>query len=703
MPLAVSHRRTPLGLAVAAAWLATAFAAAAAIAHPLVANVNTDRAAYAPGAPVTLWVDLLNGTGATFGGSVQVAITHLGAPVTTFAPQSVTALAAGGTATRTFTWTAPAGDFQGYLVAVSVLDAAGARADSFSCAVDVSSDWTRFPRYGYLASYNTDSPTAWHEVWQLKNLHLNALQFYDWQWKHHVPYNTGASWPDIANRTVLRSTVNDFIAAAHAYGMLAFNYNLYGAAYDGYGQDGSGVDGGMALYDAAHNQLSFTLPSGWATPRLWQMNNRDARWQPYIFGREATVFANFAFDGWHIDCLGTHAAYDWGGNAFNLDDYNAPFVNNAKAALGKRMLINNVDAVGLQPVAAGANVDVLYAELWDGHANYADIASLVTQARAWSAKPLVLPAYMNRNLSSGTFNEASVRLADAAIFASGASHLELGDGDKMLHVEYFPNDLSVTMSASLQEALRGYYDFLVGYENLLRDGQSPAAARLVLAGADTSTDARAGTVWVIARRDSLRQVVHLVNLLANTSTRWRDDNGTYATPPTLTNVAAKLYYEGTIGDCALHVASPDVDGGQAATLATTKGSDAAGQYLAFTLPRLAYWDMLWLDTCPHTGGVAPVTPPAGRLELSSPYPNPSATETRFDLRLAVGGMLRADVFDLAGHRVAALVPGVWQAPGARALVWDHRDAAGRPVAPGIYEVRVDAGAASAVRRVTVRR
>ena len=57
------------------------------------------------------------------------------------------------------------------------------------------------------------------------------------------------------------------------------------------------------------------------------MNNRDPNWQNYIYAREQTVFANFAFDGWHIDTVGQRTAYDGAGNFFNLDDYNAEFIN----------------------------------------------------------------------------------------------------------------------------------------------------------------------------------------------------------------------------------------------------------------------------------------------------------------------------------------------------------------------------------------
>jgi hypothetical protein len=43
----------------------------------------------------------------------------------------------------------PATNYQGYLISVSVLNSSNNVADSGSSAIDVSSDWSGFPHYGY--------------------------------------------------------------------------------------------------------------------------------------------------------------------------------------------------------------------------------------------------------------------------------------------------------------------------------------------------------------------------------------------------------------------------------------------------------------------------------------------------------------------------------------------------------------------------
>jgi dextranase len=571
--------------------------APAAGANPLISNVNSDKAMYSPSAGVTIYVDFQNTTGTNFSGSVAATITHLGPTITNLASQSLS-LAPAGTTTKTFSWTPPAVDCQGYLVLVSVKNSSGTAVDAASSAIDVSSDWAKFPRYGYVAQYGSGLD-AWNIVWQLKNYHLNGLQFYDWQWKHHIPYKAASTWPDVANRTVYRSTVSNLISAAHSYNLVAMNYNLYGAAYDNYASDGSGVTLSMGIFSgptpSSANQLNHPLPGGWATAALYEMNNRDSGWQSYIFGREQTTFANFGFDGWHVDALGQHTVYDYAGTSFNLDDYNPQFINNAKAALGRRMTFNTVDAVGENQIAQSANVDFVYSELWAGNANYIDFKSRVDNVRRFGSKAVVFPAYMNYAKTSGTFNEPSVRLADAAIFANGGSHLELGDGDKMLHKEYFPDDQNVLMTSALAAALRNYYDFLVGYENILRDGAVSAANTVTVTGAPAGTDGSAGAVWVITRKTLGFNTLHLINLVNNPSTAWRDDNGTYPAPPVFSNLGVKMYYSGTLGGGKLWYATPDTNSSSPAQLNYTAGADGGGNYVNFTVPQLQYWDMFWLE------------------------------------------------------------------------------------------------------------
>ncbi len=583
----------------------------------LIKLVNTDKAMYSPGSTATIYVDLQNNTGSTFSGSVALNITHLGNVVANVpAAKSVSNLAVGASTSVSFTWTPPSTDFRGYQIDVTARNGSGSTVDTSATAIDVSSDWKKFPRYGYVSRFDSGIDT-YNLMWQLKNYHINGIQFYDWMWKHHIPYSPNQSWPDVANRTIYRSTVTGFIDAAHSYNMQAMAYNLYGAAYDNYPNDGSGVSLSMGMFRMQKAAGTYTLadqyqidfPSTWQTQKFYEMNMRSSAWQTYIFNRMRDVFNNFAFDGWHIDTLGARNAYDWDGNNFQLRDYYASFTNNAKSNLNKRMVFNTVNADGQNLVSANANVDFVYSELWDNVTTYAGLNQKVQESKASSDKAVVFPAYMNYNYSKnfsesspGFFNEPGIRLADATIFAAGGSHVELGDGDKMLSHEYFPN-INLRMSNSLKSAMANYYNFLVAYENLLRDGTSNNTTQVNVSNVATSTNGGAGTVWVLPKKRAGYDIVHLINLENNTSNEWRDTNGNYPAPDVFTNLPVKMYHRGTLNTGAkLFYATPDDQFGKATQLSYTKGSDSGGNYVTFTVPRLHYWDMIWLEVNDTTTG-----------------------------------------------------------------------------------------------------
>jgi hypothetical protein len=93
----------------------------------------------------------------------------------------------------------------------------------------------------------------------------------------------------------------------------------------------------------------------------------------------------------------------------------------------------------------------------------------------------------------------------------------------------------------------------------------------------------------------------------------------------------------------------------------------------------------------------------GRADLPSlgvPGPNPvSASATvRFSLPEPMG--VEVAVFDVSGRVVAVLADGRLEA-GEHARVWDGRNLEGRPVSPGVYLVRMNAGDFSATRKAVV--
>ncbi len=83
----------------------------------------------------------------------------------------------------TWTWTAPATDYTGYLVDVYRTKENGTEVILGTIAVDVSSDWTRFPRYGFVATFDASKKVDGvieKEMAFLNRCHINGVQFQDW-------------------------------------------------------------------------------------------------------------------------------------------------------------------------------------------------------------------------------------------------------------------------------------------------------------------------------------------------------------------------------------------------------------------------------------------------------------------------------------------------------------------------------------------
>lgn len=318
-----------------------------------IVDVYTDKTRYNPGGAVKITVALSNESGHDLQDifarlsfwSLDVKIGEETSRGLDLAREAQTEI--------TLTWLPPGDDFRGYLVDVVLTDAGGKELDRAVTAVDVSSDWRRFPRYGYLAHFDREIDT---ETWvtALNRYHLNGLQFYDFQYKHHWPLPGTVEapleeWRDIAGRPTCKETVLGFINAAHRHNMMAMAYNASYGAYADALHDGSGVKLEWAAWrDASTPRTERTVksfgpfPPNWSTPYLLFMNQNDRAWQDYLFHKMADLFAVYPFDGWHIDTYGDKGAYAHDGSYIDYTAGFRPFTDRAHDVLGKRVLFNTV-------------------------------------------------------------------------------------------------------------------------------------------------------------------------------------------------------------------------------------------------------------------------------------------------------------------------------------------------------------------------
>lgn len=543
-------------------------------------NISTHQAAYKPGSIIRFT------TTKNIPSSAKIRYKHL--------HQTILETGYSGSS---WTWQAPSTDFKGYTVEIFSYE--NGKETIYGCVgVDVSSDWARFPRYGFLSKFSKNEKVS-DVITELNRYHLNGLQFYDWHYKHHQPLagtvsTPAASWKDIINRTNDLGTVKNYISAAHEKNMKAMFYNL------AYGATNTAIEDGIAIEwflfkDKNHTTRDFhDLPEPPFNSDIFVTNPANTNWQSYLISRNQDVYSVFDFDGFHIDQLGDRGnLYDYNGSSVNLSTTFGPFIQAMKSASpDKKLVFNAVNQYG-QTSIAQSPVDFLYTEVWSPNESYSNLVTLIknNDASSGGEKKSVLAAYMNYKLAdqSGWFNTPAVLFTDAVIFAFGGAHLELGE--HMLGKEYFPNS-NLQMTDELKKSLISYYDFMVGYQNLLRDGgsfNSPAVASPQSGVGFTNWPPVAGRIAVIGKQVENRQVIHLINFSNTNSLDWRDTNGTKTVPTIRQNLQLSVSVPQLVTQ--IWFASPDLNYGSSAAL----DFQQVGEKVTFTVPSLKYWDMVVIE------------------------------------------------------------------------------------------------------------
>jgi dextranase len=198
---------------------------------------------------------------------------------------------------------------------------------------------------------------------------------------------------------------------------------------------------------------------------------------------------------------------------------------------------------------------------------------------------------MNYDLANntGTFNTPAVLMTNAVIFAFGGAHLELGE--HMLGKEYFPNN-NLEMKPDLRAAMIRYYDFLVAYQNLLRDGgdfNSPTVRSTDGKVSLNSWPPEVGKVSTIGKEIDGKQVIHFVNFSDAIHLAWRDNSGSQPYPNIVYDYSVSV--SGAQSVSKVWFASPDYNGGASTDITFNENNGS----ISFELPLLEYWSMVVLE------------------------------------------------------------------------------------------------------------
>lgn len=152
--------------------------------------------------------------------------------------------------------------------------------------LDCSSDFTVFPRYGYVSDYTADTAQAQAEIQALSDrYHINAYQLYDWMWRHETLIQRSGteaadSWQDLFGRTISVQTIRDYISAIHSRNGAAMAYVMSYAAREGYTD--KGIDPSAGLFTDQGHDSQLNVDFGDDSTYLWLFDPANEVWQQTI-------------------------------------------------------------------------------------------------------------------------------------------------------------------------------------------------------------------------------------------------------------------------------------------------------------------------------------------------------------------------------------------------------------------------------------
>jgi len=386
-------------------------------ANTFVNKVYVDKAIFNPNDSITISTDLTNSSGSAWTGTLYMVITHNETQIYT-ANQAVT-LSIGQNSTKTFQWAAPGTDFQGYMIKVYTTS-----NDYKTGAIDVSSNWSKYPRYGYIPNFDStiSQATITNQINSLtQDYNINAFQFYDWMWRHEVPISRSdgihvdSSWTDLFNRNITWSTIQNYINTVHSTNSKAMAYMMSYATREGY--TSYGVDPSWGIFqDTLHqSQVNVNFNNG---KYLWLFAPTNVNWQNYISNAYKDAINTAGFDGIQMDQMGERSTlYNYAGSSYDLGNSFSSLINAAKSQLQSNnpnksyldfnIVDGTVNGWALNDVSKNSNTDFNFSEIWWKSNNYNDIRNYIEQLKNNSnKKATVLAAYMNYNENLGPRYEA---------------------------------------------------------------------------------------------------------------------------------------------------------------------------------------------------------------------------------------------------------------------------------------------------------
>jgi dextranase len=393
----------------------------------------------------------------------------------------------------------------------------GVEGGGASSAIDVLADPFRRPRYGFVARYDAGRDVA-GVVENVRRLHLNAVQFYDWMYRHASLLPSGDDFEDALGQRISLDTVRRLAAAIREAGSLPMAY----AAVYAVGREAwpEWEDAGLFRADGTPWMLGDFL---------WNVDPTNERWVSH-FVDDLRAALGVGFAGFHLDQYGApKRALRADGSEVDLADAFPALLERLTADVPEgRMLFNNVNDFPTWSTASASQV-ATYIEVWAPHVGLGHLAELVTKARSYAPeRAVILAAYLSSHRGDEAGARAAERLQHAVVFSHGGTVLLHGEESSVLTEAYYVSNKQISPESS--ESTRRMYDFAVRYGDLLFDRDSVDITRAHLGGENlefrveapvpVATDCEPGALWsrVIRTREGL--LISLIDLSAQEDDLW---------------------------------------------------------------------------------------------------------------------------------------------------------------------------------------
>ena len=388
--------------------------------------------------------------------------------------------------------------------------------DGARTAVDVQPNRLARLRYGFVSDFAPGRDVG-AVTDNLRRLHLNAVQFYDWMYRHAQLLPPADEFEDALGRRVSLDTVRGLAAATQGVGAAALGY----AAVYAVGREQHEAWAGEALY---HGDGSPWMLGDF----LWIVDPSNERWLRHFAAELVAARAAVGFDGFHLDQYGApKRAVTGTGAIVDLAQAFPALIERVRAKLPDATLVfNNVNDFPTWSTADSSQ-DAVYVEVWSPHDRLDHLGTLVAKARLLApGKPVSIAAYLSAYRQDDPSRLEAMRLELATVFSHGASCLLHGEEDAILVDPYYVRHERLDDAGV--RAAKDFYDFAVRYGDLLFDALD--LTRTHLGGVNTEiqvdgrldvyTDCTLGAVWARAIETTSARVVSLIDLTEQRSLDW---------------------------------------------------------------------------------------------------------------------------------------------------------------------------------------